>query len=178
MEYGNKALQLFQAVVGDDHEHTASTYSALGCVFDKMGQFHVALRYHQDGLTRMLTCFGERHRKTSLILFRVGVVYLHLQQLDHASECLTKCEGLQRAGLGCQHPDYARTIAHLGKTLIMQGDRGQGWPLLVQGTDTLIAAVGDDHFDVRLLRDMLREHSEENEKEGGGGGVTTTREVS
>jgi len=93
LEYHFKSLKLKQAVLGEEHADTATSYSNIGRVYEAQGQHATALEYHLKDLDITLAVLGEENIDTAASYSNIGRAYeaqglyskaleYHLKDLD------------------------------------------------------------------------------------------------
>ena len=122
LEYYNKALAIFEKVLGTEHLHTASTYNSIGCVYNSMCDYDKALDYTNKALAICEKVLGTEHPDTALTYNSSGVVYHSMGDYDKALEYYNKALAIYEKVLGTEHLYTASIYNNIGA---FYGDMGK-----------------------------------------------------
>ena len=75
LEYYNKALKIYLAVLGDSHPNVAMNYNNIGGVYYNQGNHDQALEYYNKALKIYLAVFGENHPDVAMSYSNIGFNY-------------------------------------------------------------------------------------------------------
>jgi tetratricopeptide (TPR) repeat protein/aminoglycoside phosphotransferase (APT) family kinase protein len=120
-----RALELWEAGLGDDHADLAIALGNIGRAREKLDDLDGAIQAQQRSLALREKHLGADHPHVSGSLHDLGVVLRKRNRLDEAQAAQRRALEIRKASLGADHPQYADTAAELGRTLLAAGQRDE-----------------------------------------------------
>ena len=122
LEYGLKALDICEEVLGTRYPDTAQSYNNVGYTYGELGDYEKALEYHLKALNIREEVLGTRHPDTATSYNNVGYTYGELGDYEKALEYHLKALNIREQVLGKQHPETATSYNNVGATYVDMGD--------------------------------------------------------
>ena len=72
LEYYLKCLKIYEAVLGDKHVNTATSYNKIGSIYESKGNKNTALEYYQKSLKIREAVLREYHVETATSYNNIG----------------------------------------------------------------------------------------------------------
>jgi len=122
LEYYQKALSIFEKVLGKEHPSTATTYNNIAGVYYKQGDYVKVLEYYQKALSIAEKVLGNKHPSTATTYNNIGEIYRNQGDYDKAFEYYQKALFIVEKVLGKEHPNTAATYNNIAEVYDNQGD--------------------------------------------------------
>lgn len=90
LQFYNYTLKTREALLGESHPDTATSYSNVGGVYYFKGEYDKALDSYFKALEIAREVFGENHPNTAVFYNNIGLVYYSKGEYDKAIECYSK----------------------------------------------------------------------------------------
>jgi tetratricopeptide (TPR) repeat protein len=145
----DRALQLHQRLLGDDHPDTLISASNLAWSLYELHQYEQALQLNEDTLIRRRRVLGDDHPDT-LASAHNQTLYLHRpkgyeERYEQARQLNEEILTRSRRILGDEHPAFLKPAMNQASSLFAQEQYEQALQL-IEGTLTRSRRVlGDDH---------------------------------
>jgi tetratricopeptide (TPR) repeat protein len=108
-----KALAIYEKVLGVEHPYTATTYNNLGYVYHMQGMYSMALESYQKALAINEKVLGIEHPNTAATYNNIAIVYDHQGKYSKALEWYENDLMVSKKVLGEEHPDTAITYNNI-----------------------------------------------------------------
>lgn len=113
LKYFSKALNMNQAVLGENHANTAESYSHLGLLNISLGKYDQALPFLLKALEIREAVFGENHAHTATSYNNLASLYDAKKEYDQALSLHKKALSIREETFGKSHPDTAASYNNL-----------------------------------------------------------------
>ena len=117
-----RLVSLREATLGKEHPDTATTYSAIGQVYDNLGNYPKAFEYYQKALIIREKAQGMEHPDTAESYNNIGAVYDDQGDYTKALEYYFMALDIREKVLGKEHPDTATSYNNIGAVYDSQGN--------------------------------------------------------
>lgn len=123
LEYYDKALDVRERTLGNDHPYTATTYNNMAGVYKEQGDYEKALEYYEKDLEISERTLGNDHPSTATTYNNMAGVYKAQGDYKKALEYLEKALTVFMAKLGVNHPytQSTQVSAEIMKLCLMTG---------------------------------------------------------
>jgi tetratricopeptide (TPR) repeat protein len=98
------------------HPFTAVSYSYLGMIHEKLGDFAKAIQYDLKAIEIRKANLGETHTETARLYNNLGLAYRHVGNFDEAIHSYNKVLEIFRATIGENNAEVAVAYSDLGAT--------------------------------------------------------------
>ena len=82
----------------------AASYSNIGNVYNRQGQYERALEYYQKALEIDIKVSGQEHPDVAASKENIGLVFEAMGRKSQAKQMFTEAAGIRRKVLGADHP--------------------------------------------------------------------------
>ena len=82
----------------------ASSYNNVGNVYNRQGQYELALEYYQKALEIDIKVSGQEHPDVAASKENIGLVFEAMGKKSEAKQMFTEAAGIRRKVLGADHP--------------------------------------------------------------------------
>jgi len=100
-----KVLKISEAVLGDDHPSTATSYNNLAALYASMGAYEKALPLYEKALKIREAVLGDNHPSAATSYNNLAVFYFGLQNYQEAYTHMKKAVEVRQQVLPASHPD-------------------------------------------------------------------------
>jgi CHAT domain-containing protein/Tfp pilus assembly protein PilF len=145
---GERALVLWEAVLGGTHLEVAKCLDLLGGVYQQQGNFAQAEPLLQRGLTIREAALGKDHPDIANSLYNLANLYVAQGMRGRAEPLYQRALAIREAALGKDHPDVAQVLNNLANLYRDLGKYAQAEPLYQRALAIRETALGKDHPDV------------------------------
>ena len=114
LEYYEKALAIYEEILGKEHPLTALAYNNIAAIYDKQGNYGKALEYCEKALAIREKVLGTEHPDTATTYDNIAAVYGKQDDYGKALEYCEKALAIREKVLGTEHPDTATTYNNIG----------------------------------------------------------------
>jgi tetratricopeptide (TPR) repeat protein len=148
-----RALALYEKILGSEHPRTARTLNSLGLHFQAEGNYVEAKRLSERALAIYRKNYGDEHPDTAWALNSLGRMYQNVlaEALSHCKKALE----IREKALGPDHRYTAVSLNDLAGVLFHQGNISQARTLFERSTSILEKALGGDHPTTNYVRRNL-----------------------
>ena len=108
-----KALQIYQRIVGEQHEFVAASYNNRGAARRNLGDAAQAIEYYKKALEILLSVYGEKHPNFAISYCNLGLAWKELGDATQAIEYLEKALNIFTAVYGKDHPTTKKVLDNL-----------------------------------------------------------------
>jgi len=126
LEFHNKALAVYEKILGLAHPNTATTYSRIGLVYSRQGDYAKALELYDKALAIREKVLGREHPDTADSYGKIAFVYRAQGDYAKALELYDKALTIREKVLGREHPDTADSYREIAFVYRVQGDYAKG----------------------------------------------------
>ena len=117
-----RLVSLREATLGKEHPDTATTYSAIGQVYDNLGNYPKAFEYYQKALDIREKMLGKEHPDTATTYNNIARIYHSQGDYTKALEYYFMALDIREKVLGKEHPDTATSYNNIGAVYDSQGN--------------------------------------------------------
>jgi Tfp pilus assembly protein PilF len=103
------ALVCVLALEGHDSPDVATSYTHIGIVYYRQGQYERALEYYQKVLEINIKVSGQDHPEVATSFINIGAVYAGKGDFENALVQYQKGLEIKTRVFGSDHPDVAKT---------------------------------------------------------------------
>ncbi len=122
LEYGLKALAIYEKTWGSGHTNTANPYNNIGVVYHHSGDYDNALKYYLKALAIYEKVGSTKHSTTATLYNNIGGVYESLGSYDKAIKYHLKALTIRKTVQGTEHPSTADSYNNIGLVYHHSGD--------------------------------------------------------
>lgn len=125
-----RALDIRQALLGDDHQDTASSWGHYGLACGRLGDFTCGVACCKKELSILRGLMGKDHIRTASALYRMGCLYADWEKYRQAEDAILKSLHIWQEKLGDAHPDTIRAkekLENVHTLRILQDLEDQGY---------------------------------------------------
>ena len=145
-----KALEVFQRLLSDDHAGTAACYSWLAANLVNQGKYAQAQPVSEKALEILRRLLGDDHPDTAKGYNGLAINLRAQGKYAQAQPLFEKALAINRRLLGDDHPDTAKGYNGLATNLKAQGKYVQAQPLYEKALELHRRLLGDDHADTAV----------------------------
>ena len=114
-----RALAIYEKVLGAEHPNTATTLSNLALLLQDQGDLAGARPLHERALATREKVLGAEHPETATSLNNLGRLFRDLGQPDKAEPLFLRAIAVGDKGLGAKHPLTQRYQSQYARLLLM-----------------------------------------------------------
>ncbi|MBV9790097.1 MAG: tetratricopeptide repeat protein, partial [Chloroflexi bacterium] len=120
--YYERALAIWEQVLGVEHPHTAISLNNMGSVLHAQGDLAGAQEYYRRALRIDEASYGPEHPEVATDVNNLGEVLRVQGDLAGAKEYHERALAIREKVLGIEHPHTTNSLNNLGLVLRGQGD--------------------------------------------------------
>jgi len=140
-----KALDIHQRILEEEHPDTASSYNNLAGLYESQGECSKAEPLYEKALDIRQRLLGEEHPDTAISYNSLAGLYV-LQEEDSKAEPLyKKALNINRRVLGEEHPDTAISYNDLAGLYVFQKEYSKAESLHEKALDIRQKVFGEEH---------------------------------
>ena len=151
IEYFEKALTIFEKVLGTEHHDTAAIYNNIAGVYKDIGDNDTAKKYYEKALTIFEKTHGTDHPDTATTYHNIAGVYKALGDYYQALEYYEKALTIREEVLGTDHPDTAATYNNIAGVYKDIGDYDTAKKYYEKALTICEKVLGTDHPDTAKI---------------------------
>ncbi|MBN1815590.1 MAG: tetratricopeptide repeat protein [Anaerolineae bacterium] len=153
--YLERALTIWEQVLGPDHPDTAQGLNNMGFLLQAMGDLVRARPYYARALAIREQVLGPDHPDTAQSLNNLGFLLRAMGDLAGARPYYERALAISEQVLGPDHPDTASSLNNMGALLDSMGDLAGARPYYERALAIREQVLGPDHPDTaRSLNNM------------------------
>jgi Tfp pilus assembly protein PilF len=145
--YYERALAIYEQVLGPQHPDTASSLNNLGALLHAQGELASARPYYERALAIREQVLGPQHLDTALSLNSLGYLLDAQGELASARHYYERALAIREQVLGPQHPQTASSLNNLGALLRAQGELASARPYYERALAIREQVLGPQHPD-------------------------------
>ncbi|MEL7220899.1 MAG: CHAT domain-containing protein, partial [Bacteroidota bacterium] len=153
--YYEKAFQIRQKKLGDDHLKTAQSRLNLGNIFASLHQADSALLFFEEALPAYLDHYGRQHPKLAALYENMGNAMIAQQQFIPAANLLEEALAIRKNYYGEAHPDLIRSYQNMGELWLQRGDYQQAQQYFQYALDLSLRLWGEYHPQIAQAYEQL-----------------------
>jgi len=142
-----KAISIRTALLGPDHEATASSFNNLGHVLQNKGDHRESLEAFTKALEKHDLLFGAQHEKTASSYNNIGTILANQGDYDGALEKFELALDIRQSVLEKGHPDFAATYNNIGSLMKVKGEFDKALQAYQKGLSIQQGVHGERHPD-------------------------------
>ena len=146
-EMEKTALDMFKALLGEDHPDTLVTMRNLAGSLSNAGKYQESLELKQEVLAKQRKILGDDHPDTLVSMHNLAVSYSHLGKHREALELKQEVLAKQRKIQGENHPDTILTMHNLAVSYSHLGKHREALELAQEVLEKRHKILGKDHPD-------------------------------
>ena len=147
LEWVQKALKIFEKVLGLEHPNTATSYHNIASVYFRQGDYTKALEWFQKALEIEEKMLGLEHPNTATSYHSIASVYFRQGDYTKALELYQKALKIFEKVLGLEHPDTATSYNDIASVYDSQGDYTRALELYQKALKIFEKVLGLEHPD-------------------------------
>lgn len=164
IEYHNIGIQIYKEVLPEYHIDLATAFSNLGLVYDRLGEYEMALNHYKEAL-HIQNNIDANNLDLAVTYNNIGMAYDNLGEYALALEYYKKSLDIQRNAFQENHPEVARLYSNIGLVCNHLGEYEEG----IKNCTAAIAIqnrtlpqdhldLGTSHNNLGLLLDNMRQY--------------------
>jgi tetratricopeptide (TPR) repeat protein len=153
--YYERALAIWEKVLGAEHPYTATSLNNLGLLLEGQGDLVAARPYLERALAIWEKVLGAEHPDTAKSLNNLGVLLKSQGDLAAARPYLERALAIGEKVLSAEHPDTATSLNNLGFLLQSQGDLAAARPYYERALVIREKVLGAEHPDTAISLNNL-----------------------
>jgi tetratricopeptide (TPR) repeat protein len=114
IEYHEKALEIEQKTLPENHPSLATSYNNIGSVYDNMGEYSKALSYYEKALEIRQKTLPENHHDLATSYNNIGLVYNNMGEYSKALSYYEKALEIRQKTLPENHHSLAISYNNIG----------------------------------------------------------------
>jgi Tfp pilus assembly protein PilF len=142
-----RALAIFERVLGSDHPDTAASLNNLGYLLWARGDYAGARPYLERALAIQEATLGPDHPDTATSLNNLGLLLKTMGDYAGARPFLERALAIYEQALGPDHPLIATSLNNLGELLRAMGDDAGARPYFERALAIREQVLSPDHPD-------------------------------
>jgi len=115
------ALDIQEAVLGEEHHEVSRTLHALGQALNRLERYPQALAIYNRAREIEQRHLEPGHPDMAVTLHAIGQVMVHLNRYQEATRAFQQALQIKEEKLGPEHPSTAATLHAIGQALTRQG---------------------------------------------------------
>jgi tetratricopeptide (TPR) repeat protein len=145
--YYERALAIWEKVLGPEHPDKALSLNNLGYLLDSMGDSAGARPYYERALAIREKVLGPEHPHTATSLNNLGMLLKAMGDYAGARPYYERALAIQEKVLGPEHPDTALSLNNLGGLLQAMGEYAGARPYYERALAIREKVLGPEHPD-------------------------------
>jgi tetratricopeptide (TPR) repeat protein len=150
-----RALEIRQQVLGEEHGETLDSMSNLAELYRLQGQLAKAEALNVKVLELSRRVLGEMHVDTLTSMNNLAAVYTSQGEYTKAAPLFAKTLEIMRRDLGEEYPDTLTSISNQAELYRLQGQLAKAEPLLVKALEDTRRLLGQEHPDTLISMNNL-----------------------
>ena len=155
LEFLQKILKLQIQAYGENHPILATTYDAIGLVYNSSGKYDKALVSHQKALQIKHTALGDKHPDVATSYNYIGNAYNGLRDYESALKYHKMVLEIRREVLGDKHPDVVTTYNNIGAVSRNLGYHNEALDYFKKSLMIGSEVLGDKHPNVAAIHSNI-----------------------
>ncbi|CAB9518599.1 Hydra magnipapillata [Seminavis robusta] len=151
MKLHKTALEICEAVFGENHPEVATTQSNIGSVMLHMGDYEGALAKHKRALAIYMSAHAKNHHDVATAYINIGQVLHEMGDYEGALSKFEEALAIQLSALGQNHPSLATTYHNIGSALKAKGDYKGALSKYKACLAIRLSALGKNHPSVATI---------------------------
>ena len=143
--YFERALAIWEKVLGAEHPDTARSLNNFGFLLQSQGDLAAARSYYERALAIREKVLGAEHPDTARSLNNLGFFLQSQGDLAAARPYYERALAIQEKVLGAENPDTATSLKNLGFLLRSQGDLAAARPYYERALAIWEKVLGAEH---------------------------------
>jgi len=140
-----RALAIYEKVLGPDHPSTATSLNNLALLYHNQGHYDEAEPLYQRALAIREKAMGPDHPDAATSLNNLAALYDSQGRYDQAEPLYRRALAIREKTLGPNHPDAANSLNNLAFLYYNQGRYDEAEPLYRRALAIREKALGLDH---------------------------------
>lgn len=167
LEYGHRALTLFEKLVGKEHPNTGSVIHNIGRIYADQGEWVKALDLYREAQVIWAKKLGAGHPNVSQSYFNLANVFLNMKLTDSARVYFEKSLVIRKKSYGEKHPKTAEAYEGLGRAAVAANTIPEALGFLQRALISLVEDFSDtsifanpepDHFSSEQILISILDH--------------------
>ena len=150
LPYHERALTLYEQILGPDHSHTARSLGNLGILFATLGQLAKARTFAQRALTVQERTLGPDHPDIAQSLNNLGYILKAMGRLGEALSLYERALSIRERTLGPNNPQTAISLGNIGTLFRDMGDLVKAQAYFERALDIHERILGSRHPDTGI----------------------------
>ncbi len=122
LKHFQKALKLYEKVLGEYHYYVGDVYDNMGVVYRRKGDYDKAISYHKKALRIYFKSIRDSLPNAGMAYDNLGTAYMMKGDYERAIESYKKALRIYLKVLGPEHPYVADVYNNLGNAYRYKGD--------------------------------------------------------
>jgi len=153
--YYERALAIYEQVLGEQHPDTATTLNNLGLLLRVQGDYAGVRPYYERALAIYEQVLGKWHPNTATSLNNLGMLLQMEGDYAGARPYYERALAIVEQVLGALHPTTASSLNNLAVLSAYEGDFARAVPLMRRALAIQEQVLGPAHPDTVTLRQNL-----------------------
>ncbi len=150
-----RALKIFEQVLGVNHPNVATLVNNLGMVMKNMGDLPAARAAFERALKIDEAALGPDHPDVAIDINNLGDVMRLMGDLPAARAACERALKIDEAAFGPDHPNVAIDVNNLGEVMRAMGDLPAARAAFERALRILERALGAEHPNTQLVQGNL-----------------------
>ncbi len=151
-----RALELRQRLLGEDHRDVANSYNNLAALYLSLKRYTEAEPLYQKALSLNQRLLGEEHPDIATSYNNLAQLYQYQRRYIEAEPLYQKALSLSQRLLGEEHPSVATSYNNLAELYQSQGRYTEAEPLYQKALEIAELSLGVNHPNTITIRENLR----------------------
>ena len=147
LDFYNKALEIQEKVLGEEHSDTTCSYNNIGNVYNDLGNYDKALKNHNKALEIRKKILGEEHTDTASSYNNIGNVCNNLGNYDKALKNHNRALEIYKKVLSEESSDTAMSYNNIGCDCYNLGNYDKALECYTNALKTRKKVLGEEHTD-------------------------------
>ena len=145
LSYYEKALDMQQKTLPDNHPSLANTLRDTGEVHRTMGEYLKALPYYEKARDMQQKTLPDNHPDLAISLRCVGMVHANMGEYSRALFYYEKCHDMEQKILSANHPSLAISFGNMGRLYDQMGEYSKALSHSEKCRDMMRRTLPADH---------------------------------
>ena len=146
-----RLVQLCEETYDKEHPKVAASFTYMGHVYERYGNYLKSLEYHLKALSIREKSFGLEHPATANSCLNVAGIYHYLGEYDRAISYYQRTISIQEKVLGLEHPVIAGSYNNIGCAYKLLGNYDKALDYFKKALTIQEKEYGIEHYDTAIM---------------------------